>query len=207
MMDSYRRSRTAGARANGFPLHLLNWGVVYVNDEQGFSVELLWVNPRWDARMGFVPRPREKRPLPDTHCVEHSVTISAPPSRVWNLVKDHRGMPEWFPVSSVTLQREGRPAPNGVGAERVMRGPKMNIREQVIGWDEQRSLDYRLMDGAPISCHHGRVELQPVAGGTELTWSIRYRARIPGTTALVSRAMRKMLGEALPRLKQLAESG
>jgi hypothetical protein len=49
--------------------------------------------------------------------------------------------------------------------------------------------------------------LQPVAGGTELTWSIRYRARIPGTTALVSRAMRKMLGEALPRLKQLAESG
>jgi catechol 2,3-dioxygenase-like lactoylglutathione lyase family enzyme len=63
MMDSYRRSRTAGARANGFPLHLLNWGVVYVNDEQHFSVELLWVKPRWDSRMGFVPQPTSRRPL------------------------------------------------------------------------------------------------------------------------------------------------
>ena len=34
MMDSYRRSRGAGARPNGFPLHAVNWGVVYVNDEQ-----------------------------------------------------------------------------------------------------------------------------------------------------------------------------
>jgi catechol 2,3-dioxygenase-like lactoylglutathione lyase family enzyme len=62
---AYRRAREAGARANGFPLHLLNWGVVYVNDPQHFSVELLWVNPRWDARMGFVPAPLDSRPAPN----------------------------------------------------------------------------------------------------------------------------------------------
>ena len=207
MMDSYRRSRTAGARPNGFPLHVVNWGVVYVNDEQEFSVELLWVNPRWDAQMGFVPLPLDKRPLPDTHRVEHTVSIAAPTDRVWNLVTDHRGMPKWFPLDTVTLDREGRPAPNGVGAERAMRGPGMNVREQVLDWVPQRSLDYRLMEGAPISCHQGRVELKPIAGGTELTWSIRYRAKIPGTSGMVQRAMDKMLGDALPRLKQLAESG
>ncbi len=64
MMDAYRRSRAAGARPNGFPLHLVNWGVVYVNDEQRFSVELLWVNPRWDGRMGFLPQPLGQRPAP-----------------------------------------------------------------------------------------------------------------------------------------------
>jgi hypothetical protein len=116
-------------------------------------------------------------------------------------------MPRWFPLDTVTLQREGWPAPNGVGAERAMRGPSLNVREQVIGWDPQRSLDYRLMEGAPISCHQGRVELTPVAGGTELTWSIRYRAKIPGTSGIVRQAMDKMLGDALPRLKKLAESG
>ncbi len=131
MMDSYRRSRTAGTRPNGFPLHAINWGVVYVNDEQEFSVELLWVNPRWDARMGFVPLPLERRPLPDTHRVERTVSIAAPADRVWSLVTEHRGMPKWFPLDTVTLEREGWPAPNGVGAERVMRGPKMNVREQV----------------------------------------------------------------------------
>jgi len=207
MMDSYHRSRIAGARPNGFPLHVVNWGVVYVNDEQEFSVELLWVNPRWDARMGFTPLPLEKRPLPDTHRVEHTVRIAAPVERVWDIVADHRGMPRWFSLDTVTLEREGLPAPNGVGAERAMRGPKMNLREQVLGWDPQRSLDYRLMEGAPISCHQGRVEMKPVAGGTELTWSIRYRAKIPGTAGIVRRAMDKMLGDALPRLRKLAESG
>lgn len=207
MMQSYRRSRTAGARPNGFPLHVVNWGVVYVNDEQEFSVELLWVNPRWDARMGFVPLPLGKRPLPDTHRVEHAVRIAAAVERVWNVVTDHRGMPRWFPIDTVTLEREGQPAPNGVGAERAMRGPDMNVREQVLGWDPQRALDYRLLKGAPISCHQGRVELRPVDGGTELQWSIRYRAKIPGTSGIVRRAMDKMLGNALSRLKELAESG
>ena len=82
----------------------------------------------------------------------------------------------------------------------------MNVREQVLGWDPQHALDYRLMEGAPISCHQGRVEFKPVDGGTELKWSIRYRAKIPGTSAIVQRAMDKMLGDALPRLKKLAES-
>lgn len=207
MMDSYRRSRGAGARPNGFPLHVVNWGVVYVNDEQDFSVELLWVNARWDAQMGFVPMLIGNRPLPANHRVERTVCIAAPVDRVWNLVTDHRGMPKWFPLDTAALEREGWPAPNGVGAERVMHGPKLNVREQVIGWDPLRSLDYRLMKGAPISCHQGRVELKPVAGGTELTWSIRYRAKIPGTSGIVRRAMDKMLGDALPRLKKLAESG
>ena len=206
MMDAYRRSQAAGARPNGFPLHIVNWGVVYVNDEQGFSVELLWVNPRWDAPMGFVPLPLDKRPLPDTHRVDAKVTIAAPPERVWGLLTDHRGMPRWFPVETVLLEREGHPAPNGVGAERKMRGPQLDVREQVVGWDPQRALDYRLMEGAPISCHQGRAELRPVDGGTELTWSIRYRAKIPGTSGVVRRAMIRLLGDALPKLKQLAES-
>jgi hypothetical protein len=105
------------------------------------------------------------------------------------------------------LRREGHPAPNGVGAERVMRGPKTKLREQVLGWEPGRSLDYRLLEGAPISCHQGRVELKPVTDGTDLTWSIRYRARIPGTSGIVERAMDKLLGDALPRLKKLAEAG
>jgi len=88
----------------------------------------------------------------------------------------------------------------------VMRGPKTNLREQVVGWEPGRSLDYRLLEGAPISCHQGRVELRPVTGGTDLTWSIRYRARIPGTSGIVERAMDKLLGDSLPRLKKLAES-
>jgi len=205
-MADYRRCREAGARPNGFPLHLVNWGVVYVNDRQGFSVELLWVKPRWDSKMGFKPLPVTERPGADTHAVERKVTILAPPDKVWELVADHRGMPAWFGLDSCELQREGVPAPNGVGAERKMRGPGLNVREQVTGWEPPRRLRYRLLEGAPISCHQGSVEIAAVPGGSEVTWRIRYRAKIPGTAAVVRRAMEKMLDKALPQLKDRAET-
>ncbi len=207
MMDSYRRSRAADARPNGFPLHLVNWGVVYVNDPQGFSVELLWVNPRWDAKMGFTPMPIGKRPLPDTHHAERIIHIAAPVERVWEIVANHRDMPRWSSFTSVTLEHGGSPAPNGVGAVRAMRGPKVNVLEQVIGWDPPHSLDYRLLAGAPVTCHLGRVELRSSKGsGTEVQWSIRYRPKIPGTSGIVQRAMEKFLADLLPRLKTLAEN-
>jgi hypothetical protein len=207
LLADYRRTRAAGARPNGMPLHFLNWGVVYVNDAQGFSVELLSVRPRWDKAMGFLPQPPEKRPLPDTHAVERTVHVNADVGRVWKVLSDHRGMPEWFPVDGVTLSTEGCPAPDGVGAVRVMRGPGTNLREQVIGWEEPRLLRYRLLEGAPITCHQGEVSLRPAPGGSELAWKIRYRPKIPGTSGLVRRALEKLLDEALPRLKTLAERG
>ena len=56
---AYARCRAAGHRPNGEPLGLGAWSVVYVNDDQGFSVELLFVRPWYDGRMGFKPH----RPL------------------------------------------------------------------------------------------------------------------------------------------------
>ena len=54
--DAYRRAKTFGLRPNWRPLHLGVLSVVYVNDDQGFSVELLHV-PKWaDWLMGFKPR-------------------------------------------------------------------------------------------------------------------------------------------------------
>jgi short-subunit dehydrogenase/catechol 2,3-dioxygenase-like lactoylglutathione lyase family enzyme len=52
-----RRCREAGHEGNGPPLRLGAWSVIYVNDDQGFSVELLHVEPWYEARMGFRPRP------------------------------------------------------------------------------------------------------------------------------------------------------
>jgi hypothetical protein len=207
LLADYRRTLAVGARPNGMPLHFLNWGVVYVNDVQGFSVELLSVRPRWDGHMGFLQRPIEKRPPPDTHAVERTVRIDASADQVWSVLSDHRGMPRWFPLDTVALAREGQPAPNGVGAERVMRGSKTNMREQVVGWDAARSLRYRLLEGAPITCHQGKVDIRRVPGGSEVTWKIRYRPKIPGTAGIARRAVEKLLDDVLPRLKSVVEHG
>jgi NAD(P)-dependent dehydrogenase (short-subunit alcohol dehydrogenase family)/catechol 2,3-dioxygenase-like lactoylglutathione lyase family enzyme len=53
----YQRCLNAGIHGNWRPLRLGAWSVVYVNDEQGFSVELLHVEPWYDGFMGFRPKP------------------------------------------------------------------------------------------------------------------------------------------------------
>ena len=54
---AHARCLEAGLRRNGPPLRLGAWSVVYVNDDQGFSVELLHVEPWYERQMGFRPRP------------------------------------------------------------------------------------------------------------------------------------------------------
>ena len=54
---AHERCLEAGFRGNGPPLRLGAWSVVYVNDNQGFSVELLHIEPWYERQMGFRPRP------------------------------------------------------------------------------------------------------------------------------------------------------
>ena len=42
-----------GYHSNSPPFHLFDWGVVYTNDDQCFSVELLLVEPEANRKMGF----------------------------------------------------------------------------------------------------------------------------------------------------------
>jgi short-subunit dehydrogenase/catechol 2,3-dioxygenase-like lactoylglutathione lyase family enzyme len=50
------RCRDAGHRGNGPPLRFGAWSVIYVNDDQGFSVELLHMERWYEGQMGFKPR-------------------------------------------------------------------------------------------------------------------------------------------------------
>jgi short-subunit dehydrogenase/catechol 2,3-dioxygenase-like lactoylglutathione lyase family enzyme len=53
---AHRRCLAGGLVANGPPLRLGAWSVVYVNDPDGFSIELLHAEPWYEGQMGFRPR-------------------------------------------------------------------------------------------------------------------------------------------------------
>jgi short-subunit dehydrogenase/catechol 2,3-dioxygenase-like lactoylglutathione lyase family enzyme len=55
--QAYERVSEAGYAANSPPFRLGAWSVVYVNDDQGNSVELLHVEPWYEGQLGFRPRP------------------------------------------------------------------------------------------------------------------------------------------------------
>jgi uncharacterized protein YndB with AHSA1/START domain len=206
-MEVYRRAISAGARQNSRPLHIPGAGCVYVNDPQNFSVEIMWTKPgSGDRAWGFEPKPIERRPKTDTHRVERSVHIAAPIEAVWAMVADHEGMAAWSGFNAVTRIVNGAYDPDGYGAERRMSGVTGTVVEQVVAWDPPRGYRYRVIEGSPLVCHQGEVRLVPTGNATELSWTIRFRAKLPGTgsafRALINHMVREMLHN---RLKPLVE--
>jgi uncharacterized protein YndB with AHSA1/START domain len=126
----------------------------------------------------------------------HSFTkhVKAPPELVWSILADQRGMSGWTRVRKSTLEREGDPAPNGVGAVRrlVTVGPP--IREEITVFEPNKVLGYKLLSGVPASNYHGRTELKANGDGTDITWSVDYSPKFPGLQLVISFVISDLLG-------------
>ena len=204
----YARARDIGLTPNCRPIHVPGSGVTYVNDRLGFSIEILWMKPgKSDRRWGFEPLPIADRPAPDTDRIEHSLRIDAPVEKVWPTLANHEGMADWSDFKSVARTKDGHGDPNGYGAERRLRGPTGFLVEQVTAFEPTRLMRYRVTEGGPIVCHQGEIKITPKGKATVLSWSIRFRPRIPGTGSLLRHVLGKMLKKMLeqklkPRLER-----
>ena len=195
----YRRARAAGARENHRPVHMPGAGVVYVNDPDQFSVELLWMSPASDKRWGFTPRPAGKRPRADTHAIERTVRIAAAAQTTWDVIAEHENVPKWVGLGSVRRTADGAPDPDGRGSERVLEVRGACITEQVLAYEAPTAYRYRVTNGSPFICHQGEIRLRADGNQTEVTWSIRFRPKLPGTGRLLAIALSWLLGRVLRR--------
>ncbi|SDJ23494.1 mxaD protein [Frankineae bacterium MT45] len=117
--------------------------------------------------------------------------IDAAPQKVWDLVADHEGMSAWSPVRSVTLEQEGSPDRNGVGAVRVLRLAGPPLREQITVFEPTHHLAYRMLSGAPVSDYTGEINVTPSGAGSRLVWSVQFRAKLPGAQFAVAAVIRE----------------
>ena len=106
-------------------------------------------------------------------------TIAAPPSTVFEVLADHRGYSAISPIRSSTIEREGDPAPNGVGAIRVMKTLGPPIREEVLEYVPGERFAYTLLSGAPLRDHVGTVTLTERTDGTHVSYRIDTTPTIP----------------------------
>jgi hypothetical protein len=99
-------------------------------------------------------------------------SVRAPIDTVFDVLTDHRGYARLTPLRSSTLEREGDPAPNGVGAIRrlALLGPP--IREEVTEYKSPSRFAYKALSGVPARSHTGTVELASNANHTDLIWRI-----------------------------------
>jgi uncharacterized protein YndB with AHSA1/START domain len=123
--------------------------------------------------------------------------VAAPPEVVFDVLTDHRRYAEITPMRRSELEREGEPAPNGVGAIRVLRSIGPPLREEVIVYEPPRRFSYRLLSGAPVRDHVGTVELTPSEGGTRVVYAVRTVPTLPvggvAVVAVVKQAIKQLL--------------
>ena len=132
-------------------------------------------------------------------------SIAAPTELVFDVLTDHRGYARLTPLRSSTLEREGDPAPNGVGAIRVLALAGPPIREEVTEYQAPSRFAYKMLSGAPIKSHTGTVDLAAEGNGTDLTWRIDSTPSVPIPGAVWAVMMRPVITTLLRGVKRESE--
>jgi uncharacterized protein YndB with AHSA1/START domain len=111
--------------------------------------------------------------------------IAAPVATVFEVLTDHRQYADLTPLRKSELEREGEPAPNGVGAIRKLTAVGPALREEVVVYEPPNRFSYTLLSGAPVRDHLGTVELTPQNGGTRMVYAVRTQPTVPVVGAVV----------------------
>jgi hypothetical protein len=122
--------------------------------------------------------------------IEHRATTTADPAAVYALLRDGATWPEWAPIDSFELEREGAGEREGVGAVRLLRSGRVTGRDTIVELVENRRFSYTNVSSLPVKNYRGDVDLEPLAdGGTAITWVSQFDPKLPGTGALVRRGL------------------
>jgi uncharacterized protein YndB with AHSA1/START domain len=137
--------------------------------------------------------------------------VAAPPEVVFDVLTDHRRYPEITPLRKAELEREGEPAPNGLGAIRVLTVAGPPMREEVIAFERPFRFAYKILSGLPVRDHVGTVEMQPANGGTEITYAVKTTPTLPlgGPVFMLvlKKAIRDLLGGVTKESERRAANG
>lgn len=123
--------------------------------------------------------------------------VNAPPEVVFDVLTDHRRYADITRLRKSTLEREGNPAPNGVGAIRVLAAVGPPIREEVVVYEQPRRFSYKVLSGLPLRDHLGTVSLEPSDGGTKVTYALKAIPTVPFAGKAVMFGLKRAVTELL----------
>jgi len=127
---------------------------------------------------------------------EFTVESRAAPEAVFAVLADATRWREWAGkmITVSEWEREGDPAPGGVGAVRKLGRPPAYALEQIVEYDPPRHLAYTILRGLPVRGYHADIDLLPTeAGGTTIRWSGAFEPKIPGTGALFAAVLHRIV--------------
>lgn len=141
--------------------------------------------------------------------VRAAATSSAPPAAVFALLADVRTWTRWGAWVRAELESASPDGGGGVGAVRRLEsrsfGQTVVARERIEELVPERRVVYALLSGLPLTDYVGRVELEPDAGGTRITWSSTFDAQVWGTGWLYRAILQRFVARTVEALARAAE--
>jgi hypothetical protein len=134
-----------------------------------------------------------------------TATVAAPIDTVFDVLTDHRGYADITPLRAVTLERQGHPEPDGVGAVRVLKLLGPPIREEVTVYERPSRFSYRMLSGAPVSEHIGTVDLTADGNRTQIAYRVDTTPSIPVPESAWAAANKPVINRLLGAIVKEAE--
>lgn len=131
--------------------------------------------------------------------------VDAPPETVFDVLTDHRRYAELTPLRKSLLEREGEPAPNGVGSIRVLSAVGPPLREETIVYERPTRFSYKLLSGLPVRDHVGTVSLEADGSGTKVTYAVRTNPTLPVVGGVVVAVVKQGVTQLLNGVSAEAE--
>jgi len=146
-----------------------------------------------------------------TFSFEINRSSSAPAATLFRLATDGARWAEWAKPLIVhsSWERQGDPAPGGIGAVRRVGMWPLLMREETVEYVQDRKHAYRLI-GPPTPAKGYRGEAvftSNATGGTDLLWRGSFTEGLPGTGPVMLVAMRSAVRLISKLLVKAAEHG
>ena len=150
----------------------------------------------------------------DTYAVERSVTIDAPPERVYDQIADFRRWPGWSPWEDVDpqLQRTYSGAESGTGATYAWSGNRRagQGRMHIVEATRPSKVRIDLFFEKPWKAHNDTVfTIVPTDSGSRVTWWMSGKQTLMTKVMGIFKSMEDFLGpdfeRGLAQLKTTAE--
>jgi uncharacterized protein YndB with AHSA1/START domain len=119
--------------------------------------------------------------------------FDAPLDIVWDVLTDHRAYAEWGAVKIATLEAEGSPDVNGVGAVRKLSEGPLVIREKVLEFEPKSRFVYTVLSGPPVRDYRATVTLVPGGASTMVHWNVTFRGKLPLLGLVIKPVVRRVI--------------
>lgn len=149
----------------------------------------------------------------DTY-VERSITIQAPPEKIYPHINDFHRWSAWSPYEHIdpAMRRTHSGSPSGKGAVYAWEGNSEvgTGRMEIVDTTDPTMVQIRLDFTAPIEAHNvATFHIEPEGNATRVTWAMDGRTPYLGKLMGIFVNMDAMIGgafaEGLAKLKTIAE--